>query len=45
MKLDVEFGPIHGNTYTIVAALAALVYSPITISVDGFLGENYLMKV
>ena len=30
MKLVVDFGPIHGNAYTLAAALLALVYSPIT---------------
>ena len=30
IKLVVDFGPIHGNAYTLAAALAALVYGPIT---------------
>ena len=30
MKLVVDFGHIHGNTYTLAEALADLVYGPIT---------------
>ena len=30
MILVVDFGPIHGNTYTLAAALATLVYGQIT---------------
>ena len=30
MKLVVDFGPIHGNAYTLAVVLSALVYDTIT---------------